>query len=720
MDFYGAEKYENFRADSNLHSFTTAFGLPQQQFAAFCKNKLHTKFTIQDFVAPPVQQKFLVKLVAMLESWRLYTQPCKISINGKEIFNGELFLENVCKGWPAVYFNLPAGILKEDNYLAIENLLPKKNTIVVERVEILKIALPAVSTDTTRIKIDMFDSRNIVPIYVGMDCDDHRHDESGEMDRLLEHFALIKMGNFVSFRPKKNRNYPEGYPAKKEAWQKWLNFCKNHNIYFQFSETLSLAFTKEDILRLGGENLLGFQFHEPYLVFQPLGSQTDEVSKAKDLREKKDAYMAYLNKRISEGKCKNSEVLCGDPSLLCVYLRETKVDTILAETVSNSSLLFGAARGSGKKFGAHIPIDWYLGSLHDEAKSRRFKLLLNLTYAYGGQYAYAENGVFKTNAFSRNDWEDDFCSKNREILSQFYRFTLANPRRGKVVVPLAVVYGNLESMFWLPDDRIPELIDTENWDDLVWGKWYDTQYRWVWKAIEAWLPSFEFKDLGKNESLTKMFTGTPYGSVDVISPYADLEKYKAIIFLGWNTMDKKIYQNLLNYVKNGGILFICGCHLDIRDDFKSRVRIIHDGKVNDLIGAKIAGPGEKIFDKFRLCKLINIKAKKVDDFLYEYRPGRGKVYFFNFYDYPYDLRLVNMVKNVLQKISDEIDTGITISGEDAKYINYNIWQDGDKKIIYLINTDWQHEGNKKEIVVKTKTKKVLLKIEEGKITVLTL
>jgi len=53
-----------------------------------------------------------------------------------------------------------------------------------------------------------------------------------------------------------------------------------------------------------------------------------------------------------------------------------KADGVFCEPVSNSSLLYGAARGSGKEFGAHIPGDWYLGYPHDMNAVRRFRLLL--------------------------------------------------------------------------------------------------------------------------------------------------------------------------------------------------------------------------------------------------------------------------------------------------------------------------------------------------------
>jgi hypothetical protein len=396
-------------------------------------------------------------------------------------------------------------------------------------------------------------------------------------------------------------------------------------------------------------------------------------------------------------------------------LRESKIDSILCEPVSSSALLFGAARGTGKDFGAHLAPDWYGGFPHDREAVDRFSLLLDLNYACGGKHIYVESTAFKTSSFSRNDWEDNFCKDIRNTVRQFYRFTCMDGRIGRPDVPLAFVYGNLESMFWRQDDRIPELADSGNWDDVVWGKWPNTQYRKLWKATDAWLPPLDFDTFGKNESLTKMFSGSPYGQVDVISPYIDLNRYKAIAFLGWNTMDERIYRNLLAYVKHGGKLFICGCHFDTRTDFQGNPNLIRDGKLSQLIGADIAGAGSKVFGKFRTCRLENISAQQTQEYLFEHSIGSGKVYFFNFYDYPYDPRLVKTIRGILEGIGDQQSKSspIRIEGAARKYINYTVWNDGHQSKIYLANVDWQHKQGKK-ITICNKNKKIAVTIPGGK------
>ena len=793
-DFYGSDTYKHYRHSDSLHSFTTAFGVPQPRFCCFCKDSIGAKFPLGKVVNTSQKKgRYLLKLVATWQDWRQYTHPAQITMNGHSILDGQLFLENVCKGWPGVYFSVSPEYLAAENELEIANKSGGKNTMLVERVELLqlkdaedftvlfcpdfissgaKFAVKLILLNKHRdisvkypkgelefikrsgcdfvfkakraaknVKLifesdkfkctaaitEVYEPQAGREVFVGMDCDDYRQDGTEEMDRILEHFAYTQMGNFIAFRPKHNRNYPVKIPTPLKDWQRWIDFCKNNNLKFQFSglpeiSEKALKVLKKEIVLRGGKNFAGFQIHEPYCMsFSPVLDNPPAIKNAKNFVEKKRTYLEFVNSQIDEVKYGSAKMFCGDPSLLCTYLRESKIDSILCEPVSNSSLLFGAARGTGKDFGAHLAPDWYCGFPHDSQAIDRVSLLLDLIYAYGGKHIYFESTAFKTNAFSRNDWEDEFCRLARQKLRDFYQFTCKDARKGSPDIDMAFVFGNLESMFWRPDDRIPELADSGNWDDVVWGKWPDTQYRRLWKAADAWLPPLDFEAFGKNESLTKMFCGSPYGQVDLVSPYLDLNSYKAIAFLGWNTMDEKIYRNLISYVNAGGTLFICGCHFDTRIDFKGNPRFIRDGKLHSLIGADIAGAGSKVFDKFRTCRLENITARQTQEFLFEHTLGKGRVYFFNFYDYPYDQRLVKIVQTVLTNIGRQVrsDSRISIEGINSKYINYTIWNDGMNTKMYLINIDWQHKQAKK-IIVRDGNRKIPVYVPDGKMLTISL
>ncbi len=557
-----------------------------------------------------------------------------------------------------------------------------------------------------------------IPVLIGMDGDDVRHDSSGEMERVLDHFIYSRIGNYVGFRAGLNRNLCHEQRPDRKLWQKWISMCRKHNIFMHYSGADEYL-DGFDIMTEAGNYFSGYQFHEPYLIFQPYAAKkfaTEELKAATNLLEKKEAYLNYLRERTRKERKGDTAVYSGEPSLTCIYSAQSGVDGLLCEPVSNVSLLYGAARGTGKKFGAHIPADWYFGYPHDASALRRLHLAVCLAYAYGGEIIYVESSLFKINSNDRNDWEDFYCVGVRQILRDFYQFTQLDERVGKPLAPLAFIYGNLESMFWMDDDRIPETVDMGNWDRLHWGMPGTTEHRRLWNATEAWLPRIPLDNLRK-ESLTRMFTGTPYGSVDIVTPTTDLSRYRAVAFLGWNTMTEEIYANLLSFVKAGGTLFICGCHFDTRIDLTATPTPIFGGKVSELIGTEIDRPGKELLPGIRSCSLKSTTAQRLDENFWLHELGAGKVYFGDFFDYPSDFALISRITDLLKKIGENVRTVNSFQIETSSpYIHYNVWEHNGKKKIYAVDSDWRKTNGESFLTVKDGNLTQTVTIEAGKIT----
>ncbi|MFH1009180.1 MAG: hypothetical protein V1800_17025 [Candidatus Latescibacterota bacterium] len=763
-DFSGADRYGPYKHGESIHSFTVAYGLPQQRFACFCRDRVIASFSLPAFENSHItRSRFLLKLIATWEDWRVEAQPIEIILNDATVYEGELFLENICKGWPARYFPLPLETLRiGENTIEMVHLGAAKNALLIDRAEVMrredahdfsiqfspsllhkdqvfKVGLTLLDHPAQQIALqfdeslfqfinrsgseftfralevspsakitfrsaakscfaefEVIENHSEYPVFVGIDFDDYRQDDSGETERILVHFAQTEMGNFVAFRPKPGRNTPTHRPASRENWLRWINYCVNNGIYYQFSEVPS-AITKEEIVDAGKSYFMGFQYHEPYLIFQPLCVQPDYVREAGTLLERKASYVRCLQERVDALRVEGAQVLCGDPSLLGVYLPETDTDGVLCEPVTNANLQFAMARASGRYFGTHTAVDWYLGYPHNDRQLRRFLLMLDLCYAYGGRIFYAESGAFKINSHDRHDWDDGYCRNLRAVLRDFYQFTLRDTRRGKTATPFALIYGNLESMFWRPDDKLPELVDLGRWDDKIWGEWEGAEYRWLWKAADAWLPCFESEESRTNESLTKLFAGTPFGQVDLIAPTSDLSAYRAVAFLGWNTMTDAIYKNLIAYSRNGGTVFIIGCHFDMRTHPTDSFSLYNEGRVKELIGCNIAGYGHAVFGKYRTGMLCEVACEQISEHLYCHKNGSGKVFFYNFLDSPSDFRLVKDVQSILEGIGREIHSqeAIFISGKDARVICYNVWHHDEGKVtVYLSNVNWDDDEPK--------------------------
>jgi hypothetical protein len=557
-----------------------------------------------------------------------------------------------------------------------------------------------------------------IPVLIGLDCSDLSHNSVGEMDRVLEHFIYSGVGNYIGFAPGHDRNICPELRPDQELWRRWIRLCRENGVFMHYMGKQEFL-DGLDIVAEAGEHFSGYQFHEPYLVFQPRVAEmfaTDKLKAAGNLLEKKDAYLDYLRERVRKERKGDTAVYSGEPSLTCIYSAESGVDGLLCEPVSNVSLLYGAARGTGKKFGAHIPADWYFGYPHDDSALRRLHLAVWLAYSYGGQVIYIESAVYKNNANDRNDWEDPYCVGMRHILRDFFNFTHLDERVGKPLVPLAFVYGNLESMFWMDDDRIPETVDMGDWDRLHWGMPGTTEHRRVWNASEAWLPRVPLDDPRK-ESLTHMFTGTPYGPVDIVTPSANLSRYRAVAFLGWNTMTEEIYANLLSFVRAGGTLFLCGCHLDTRIDLKAPPSILFGGKVSELIGADIDGPGNELLQGIRSCTMKSITAKRLDENFWIHEAGAGKVYFGNFYDYPSDFSLVDRITDLLKGIGENVRAASPFQMETSSpYIHYSVWDHRGKKKVYAMDADWRKTEGESLLNVKDGGLVRTVTVKAGKIT----
>ena len=86
---------------------------------------------------------------------------------------------------------------------------------------------------------------------VGIDSDDHRHDNTDETDRIIEIFANTNMGNFWQARPQEYRNYYE--LSSQEVWKNRIDYLKVFNTKMSLSdgENVMPYFSK-----LCGENFL--------------------------------------------------------------------------------------------------------------------------------------------------------------------------------------------------------------------------------------------------------------------------------------------------------------------------------------------------------------------------------------------------------------------------------------------------------------------------------
>jgi len=765
-----------YASKTSIHSLVTdwAFGeVLKRDCVDISDGKVQTgKFTLNT-----VNKVHFLKIIACMPDWQKLVLPLTVEVNGVVVYDEkQAFFEQVNLGWPALYIKLPKTALKVGEntvsvkadgglYLSLLSLVCYPEVNDLEQISIRKfvkkgkrfgVAVKDINSSFVKVQnlkncefiekinykdfcVLSFNSVDQGEIYAegvfgdkvicldtpkavdncddfvfGIDSDDHRHDNSDETSFIIETVIFSDMGDFIQFRPQRERNFYK--ILSKEGFSELVNLISAFGIKYGLCDTASELTYLPDIKP---QDFYGYHIHEPYLFFNPALLENpyqsekyfcdpEKMYSSKSFGESKALYMDVLRRSKKAFSRDVGSTSFGSPSLLCIYEGESGADRITIEPVSNLNLLTGAVRTTGvKKWGAHVPTDWYFGVPVDVIKSNKYRLAMQYLYLNGASYLYAENALFKTNAFERCDWESEHSVINRQYQREFYDYAINNPRKGELIVDKAIVYGRNEFFMWKLNDRIAELKE-KDWDSHVWGKW-DNAYQIAWNCAEAWLPASNKQKAFESPLNKDLFSGTPYGNVDVVSAEKDFSKYSQLAFLGWNTMDDDLIEKLKNYVEDGGTLAISYSHFNYTDTNDLDMIYPESSKIKDLIGLDVTGykvAGNKAlfndkteysFDKqwgIAVGDLLTAKTICQDEngngLVYENAYGKGKVYFIAFKEYitnENDIKLISHVLEIMGKdgdiLCDNNNVSFTVRHTEEKYyisvLNMNCVQNADEE-----------------------------------------
>lgn len=563
---------------------------------------------------------------------------------------------------------------------AIEPLFKSNNTSVIKfkTIEIGQEECTITIGDTTISLIlpEVVENSNDT-CAVGFDSDDHMHYVCNEFERIPEYMMMEGLGSYLQFRPQLERNFLK--LASVKDWEVILKRLEQFGIKVNLCDKGNFMAFLKDIIP---NSYAGKHVHEPYLcfrkelIFNPkyvkaFHIDVDKLLNSSCFEESKQSYLKTLEETRDEHSTGESFSV-GTPSLLCCY--EAGVfDRVTMEPVSGINLELGGVRASAQAtWGAHIPVEWYFGSPNDITKSRKFICSLLYCYMNGASYMYAENSIFKTNSFSREEFNNKFCMDNRKYLREFYDYSITHPRDGKIVVDLAVVYGNNEYIMWRDDERLAEISPDAQWDRELWGKWKEKGQHKFWRAVDAWLPFADNQNTNDEVTNLHLFSGTPYGQIDVVPYTKDFNKYKAIVFLGWNTYESGLEDKLIDFVSNGGTAYISYRHFNITDTMDKPLEYSNNEKMWKLFGVNakniIKTKGNILFDNNKVivsdseeeiiaCETKEAKVIAQDEsgngivFVNNY--GKGKIYFSTIASYFTNDWVVDIDKEVLLEIGEK-------------------------------------------------------------------
>ena len=93
------------------------------------------------------------------------------------------------------------------------------------------------------------------------------------------------------------------------------------------------------------------------------------------------------------------------------------------------------------------------------------------------------------------------------------------------------------------------------------------------------------------------------------------------------------------------------------------------------------------------------------------RFGDGWVYTFTFWAYPGHEKFQTLSAAWVARLAEEA-RGETYAEDESGEVFWTVWEDGEKKSVMILNTDWTSKGNVKPITLVNKGKKLSIDVTE--------
>ncbi len=338
------------------------------------------------------------------------------------------------------------------------------------------------------------------------------------------------------------------------------------------------------------------------------------------------------------------------------------------ETIMSS--LRGASRAYHKdKYGSLHAMQWGSGPFTDPKHALRHYLSLAVAYMHGSSHMNTEDALWLDEYV--NDRFSESGKAHAAAQHKMLDFIETHERRGSLATGIAVIQGRNDG--WKSFGRGP-----------IWSQQGD---KWAFnKACESFdlLKVFYPQNIIDASGPDGWFTSTPHGAVDLVPIEADqsvLNRYKVIVFLGWNTYDADDMARLVEFVKQGGTLILSAAHLnaelapDKAPEFPKDDRVIRQ-----LLGEIYRDCTKKL--------VVNL--------------GSGKMIYFPQPVYPIEKAIADdyresMVEAAAEANALQSERGWVIPDS---HIGFTVWDKDTRRTVYLLNVDWKSGDESHEALFK--------------------
>lgn len=391
------------------------------------------------------------------------------------------------------------------------------------------------------------------------------------------------------------------------------------------------------------------------------------------------------------------------PSVTFKYFYEAGYTWVGGETMYQTMEPYmGFLRGFAKSvdmksYGVHHAVQWSTTPHDCPEHYRRYRLALYVSYMQGATDINTEEGLWRLEEYySHYHRFSNACAGHLKQQQDFYRYISSHTRSGAFHTPYALIHGR--------DDGASFFVK-----DMTWGVMCpQTEAEDSWELTQAIYPmsipagGAYVYDCPTDKPIGH-YSYSPYGNADVVpveSRSEILSNYKALIFLGYNRMEKDDAKRLFEAVNNGSTLLLTRAHLTTATNFEE----IRNEDLSFEQTALSFTENTPLFEKssingieLKICTNATVADEVLtvtDDgrpLLCKYKVGKGEVLLFNTTAYPANEAIKDLyVKQMKQVITAAIANESVWAKTDAtaEFAVYN-QKDGSKHI-YFLAIDWYH------------------------------
>ncbi len=357
----------------------------------------------------------------------------------------------------------------------------------------------------------------------------------------------------------------------------------------------------EKIKKTAGEYYLGHEFSEVGTRFackaSGYGNHPSEIY-AESMTEGKRTLIAEANRVAMEASLGGAvKVSATEPTGMVTYIAECEsIDRPILEVMcGNSEIMIPMVRGAQRAFnkelfGTYVAHEWYGGTGNfDILKRKRLKIAYDYSYISGSRLFILESGDLFLESHDVHNYErrtvddSEVCENYRKVIADFAQLVKSDKRpEGGPRVKFAFVQGNLDG--YSPWRAGSSLYNQWSNPDFGYGS-----PEFSWRILDELSSKRGWGDV-HNFGEEDLSLAPAYGMYDIIPATASAEamkRYDYLVFVGWNTMTDEIYNNLVEFVRSGGVLLMCAAHLNTSDKRNGEMSLVNRGDVRELFGCTL-------------------------------------------------------------------------------------------------------------------------------------